>query len=344
MATKNITLSERDGNRAKAPQLSADQIGAGVKVGINWPLNCRNAQEIDPSGWYNGEFYGYCVPCDEFHREEDFQKDLYFPPYGIKRRCKEAVKRGETVSGRTINRTKTSSNGTVALSNGHSKTPQPPADVAAEKAYHLEKLNEIWNKADDTKDMTFEKYFALGVVDKMKFIYITRWIGICDEFRKEMEYIIGENKEPYYVGQTNGRDFQYNGSGSYIKQLETLAKNYSHIDVERRIIQLTSLQETDDAERQKITETGANKYGLNNVEGSSKARLVSLSLKFDPTDDRHYNCYMDLIKREEETDIPKEELGLAWLINGHDAQLAVEDGMKRSADSGELGKHLKLSL
>ena len=28
-----------------------------------------------------------------------------------------------------------------------------------------------------------------------------------------MEDIIGKNKEPYYVGQTNGRDFQYNGSG-----------------------------------------------------------------------------------------------------------------------------------
>ena len=159
-----------------------------------------------------------------------------------------------------------------------------------------------------------------------------------------MEDIIGKNKEPYYVGQTNGKKFEYNGSGSYISQLETLAKKYPHVEVERRIIQITSLQETDDAERQKITETGATKYGINNVEGSSKARLVSFKCTLDPANDRHYNMWMDLIKREEETDIPKDELALNWLLNGHDAQLAVEDGMKRSADSGELGKHLKLSL
>ena len=77
MANKNITLAERDANRAKAPQLSADKIG--VKVGFNWPVNCRNAQEIDPSGWFNGKFYGICIPCDEFHPEEDFGNDLYFP-------------------------------------------------------------------------------------------------------------------------------------------------------------------------------------------------------------------------------------------------------------------------
>ena len=344
MANKNITLSERDANRAKAPQLSADKIG--VKVGFNWPPNCRNAQKIDPSGWHNAEFYGYCVPCDEFHRDEDFQKDLYFPPYGIKRRCKGAAKRGETVSGRTINRTKTSSNGTVALSNGHSKAVQPPATVAADKAYHLERLNEIWNKAEDKKVMTFQKYLEMGLADKMKFIYITKWLNSCDKFRKEMEDIIGENKEPYYVGQTNGKDFHYNGSGNHVPTLKALAKkdHYSHVKVETRIIQITNLQETDDVERQKIIETGAIKYGLNNVEGSSKARLIPLSFKIDPADNKHYNMWRDLIKREEETDIPKEELALSWLLNGHDAQLIVEDEVKLSADSGELGKHLKLSL
>ena len=85
-------------------------------------------------------------PCDEFHREEDFQKDLYFPPYGIKRRCKRGCKKGaKTVSGRTINRTKTSSNGTVALSNGHLEPLVLTTAKAAEKAYHLEKIKmKIW--------------------------------------------------------------------------------------------------------------------------------------------------------------------------------------------------------
>lgn len=336
-----MTVAERDANRAKAPQLSADQIG--VKQGIDWPANCRNAQNIDPSGWLNSKFYGYCVPCDEFHPEEAFQGDLYFPPYGIKRRCKEAVKKGETVSGKTVNRTKSSSNGTVALSNGHSKSIKSHASSLADKAYHIDRLNEIWDKADNTKDMTFEKYFEVGLGDKMKFIYITRWLNICSKFREEMKDVIGEDKEPYYVGQTNGRKIDYNGSGSYIEALKSLANKYPNVEIETRIIRLTTLQETDAAERQLINETGAIRYGVNNVEGSSKARLIRIPIQLDPANDRHYNFWRDLIKREEETDIPKEELALNWLINGYEAQLAVEDGMKRSADSGELGKHLKLS-
>jgi len=319
MGNKLHSEKEIENNRSTAPDLP-ENIKPRQKMHHNHdgPPLARDSQ---------GNLLGYCKYTYMYYPIDEMAVDSY-RPFGIKPMC------------RTFANQKAREKYAEPSNNGNGHLPNNPivrtASNPAEKAVHMEKVKEIWDKVEDKKDMTFAKLLALGLDDKMKFIYMTRWLGICDEFRKEMEDIIGENKEPYYVGQTNGRKMDYNGSGSSIDDLKALAKKYPNVEVETRIIQITDLQETDDAERQLITETGAIRYGINNLEGSSKAQSIPIKFSLDPNHPKEYEYYNDLVNGAKESGLSKEELAKKSGIYGNAAQKIQITNLKKAHACGEV--------
>ena len=328
-SSTNIKLTEVEikENRASAPQLTQNPIG--IKQGIVWQASCRKAADVDPSGWFNGDFYGYCVPCDEFFPVDQFPNDIRRLPYGIKRTCKLCIKAGNIIGEKRVK-----SNGSVLhTSNGHIKTPSYVTD----KAHYLQVLEDLWSQSEKSKNMSFDDYIKMGSVDKHKYIYITRWFDIPSDLRNKMDEEFSPAVEAYYVGKTNGKDSTYNGSGRSAEKLSEWVKtDYPDVKEEMRIINFASLQDAESVEAARIRETGAIQYGLNEMEGSDKAQLISIKYTLDPSIPKEYEYYNDLVNRAKETGIPKEQLAKNWGIYGNTAQLMQTANLKKAHDNGEV--------
>lgn len=310
------------------------------KMGYHWPNPKSPPKEIENTRVIiniDGLVGAYCRVCDAYKPYDIFSRDMA-RKYGIRPYCMPCYNRleKERLSGANGN-----GNGNGAVShtaNGHVAQPTAvmSAEKAADKAYSLQMLEEIWVNAEHSKDVSFDMLTKLGIADEMKIIYITRWFNICDELRKKIDEQIGENIELYYVGQTNGKTPSYNGSGSNVDKLNALVKNYPDVKEEVRIIKLTNIQDTDNAEYEKIKETGAIEFGLNKVDGSSSARLIEIKYHLDPSIPNELDFHQSLVARSKKSGISKEELAKASGINGDATFHMWLDAMEHANNIGEL--------
>ena len=179
----------------------------------------------------------------------------------------------------------------------------------------------------------------MGFADKMKFIYITRWFGICDELKQKMDEEIEPNIEAYYVGQTNGKDPLYNGSGTNVDKLKELIIDYPDVKAEIRIIEIVDLDKVDQKEYIKIKETGAIKYGLNIASGVQKANLIPIKFQLDPSNDKELDAYHDLLFRSKESGKSLEAIAKSTCINGNTCRHLFQQTMDDAADNGDILPH-----
>ena len=317
--SKKFTPEEIQNNRNNAEALP-DDTSLYTKMGFNWEIQKETIIRV---GYLDGKIVAYCWGCDVYHLIEEMTGDTY-KPCGIKPRCK----RCENERQRELY-----DNGDARLQN---ITITDPVAEAADRSTCLAALEKIWNEAKKNKHITFDNLIKMGFDDKTKFIYITRWFGICDELKQKMEDEIRPNIEAYYVGQTNGKDPLYNGSGKNVEKLKQLIKEYPNIKEEVRIVEAADLNKVNEKEYIKIKETGAIIYGLNIAEGSQKASTISIKIQIDPSKEKELDTYYDLLFHSKESGIPLDEMAKNVMINGVVSRWMFQKTMDDAADNGDI--------
>jgi hypothetical protein len=124
------------------------------------------------------------------------------------------------------------------------------------------------------------------------------------------------NAEPYYVGQTNGNDVDYNGSGGDAKIVKELFKNDPNVREVIRIIDIVDPGQINEAEYLIIRETGALKYGLNLLPGMPDSKKITYKLELDFSQQQHMDFYFKVQGYSQQSGKTFNEVALNMAIDG----------------------------
>jgi len=320
-----LTAQQIENNKKNAPQLP-DHIKPYEEMGYDWEADKKIIERVGRDA--AGNLLGGCTRCDKYYPFEEMSKDANRGPYGIKAKCKECEnKRQRELQADKLN----GHNGAVPLQNN---TITNPITEATTRLSCQAALEEKWNKAN--KDITLEGLRKMGLIDKY-FIYIRRWFDIPGDIKKEIEE---ETQSPniglYYVGQTNGKDLDYNGSGSNLKTVEELVKNVPDIREEIRIIEIVNPDQVNRVECETIGETGAAKYGLNILTGPGGCKKISYTIKLDFSQEQDMKLHLTLLEYSKQCGWPIEELIKNMACNGVTAYQQINTTFAETAFSGDI--------
>jgi len=321
-----LTAQQIENNKKNAPQLP-DHIKPYEEMGYDWVRGDKTIIRVGID--IAGNLLAYCHVCDKYYPFEEMSADATRPPCGIKPKCKRCENSRQRDAAIEYNLKK--QNGAARLQNN---TITNPITETTTRLSCQAALEEKWNKSN--KDITLEGLRKMGLTDK-HFIYIRRWFDIPDEIKKEIEEKTqSPNIGLYYVGQTNGRDLDYNGSGSNLKTVEELVKNVPDIREEIRIIEIVNPDQVNRVECETIGETGAAKYGLNILTGPGGCKKISYTIKLDFSQEQDMKLHLTLLEYSKQCGWPIEELIKNMACNGVTAYQQINTTFAETAFSGDI--------
>ena len=333
-STRALTVQEKKErlqviqNNINNEPLLAPHIKPYESMGYNWVVNKKTIQIVGRDS--AGDLLAYCADCGMYHPFDEMSKDALRGPYGIKQKCKECENKRARVSAAKRN----------ANGNGVAHLPiiiqaDPVAD-ASDRAGYLAALEEIWNKAP--QEITFDGLAKSGLTGK-HFIYIVRWFGISNEVMKDIEERTSSqstNAKFYYVGQTNGNDLDYNGSGSDAKIVKDLTKNDPNVREEIRIIEIVDPAKVNEAEYLIIRETGALKHGLNILPGNPDSKKFTYKLELDFSQEQHMDYYFKVQGYSQQSGKTFDEVATMFSFNGVTAYHMFNNVFFENALNGDI--------
>ena len=299
------------------------------KMNYDWETDKKIIQRVGIDA--AGDLLAYCRPCKMYYHFEEMSIDAKRGPYGIKQNCKGCENKRQ----RDRSAAEKNANG-----NGVAHLPiiiqaDPVAD-ASDRAGYLAALEEIWNKAP--QEITFDGLAKSGLTGK-HFIYIVRWFGISNEVMKDIEERTSSqstNAKFYYVGQTNGNDLDYNGSGSDAKIVKDLTKNDPNVREEIRIIEIVDPAKVNEAEYLIIRETGALKHGLNILPGNPDSKKFTYKLELDFSQEQHMDYYFKVQGYSQQSGKTFDEVATMFSFNGVTAYHMFNNVFFENALNGDI--------
>ena len=320
---ENILNSDKFGEKIKGVINDGDIPFVNKTIGVKQNYIIASSGRLSPEQSRpvindNGCLMSYCRTCDEYQLYTDMSGDAK-STYGVInqcRRCHNEMKREQQAYKK-------------ANGNGRSR-PQFKAKVYTSQDIeeYVNGLNKLWAEAPS---ITLDEVRKLPSTKGKIFIYITK----CDTpDDKTMQQIRERLSKPnlkmlVYIGQTNGHDIDYPGSGTNIGIL----KNEFGIDLRSdgvtRVIDVVEYAEANIKEREQIINTNIIVVGVNILEGSSTFKKTTLSFSIDPHSLEEIEILEKTTKMADDVGMtPEQFTKQLWKFGYNDVLLKQESHMK----------------
>ena len=132
-----------------------------------------------------------------------------------------------------------------------------------------------------------------------------------------------------YIGQTNGNDIDYPGSGSNIDILKNEFGIDFKVDGLTKVIDVVEYAEANVKEREQIINTNIILVGINILEGSSTFKKTTLSFSIDPHSLEEIEILKNITKMADDLGMTPEQFNKQlWKFGYKDVLLKQEIHMK----------------
>ena len=271
---------------------------------------------------YDGYLIGYCKQCDEFLLYTEMAADKT-RPHAITtfcKKCANARKKEQPAYQSSYG------NGKTRGSNNRSQVESfSPSTEDIDK--YIGTVNKLWNDAPST---SLEDMNKMPGLNTKHFIYISKCYTPDDEKMKNIRNTLNKPHldKLVYIGQTNGNNPSYEGSGS---ALDTLKNQYGidmKHDGETKVIDVVESDKVNICEREWILNTGIITIGLNISPGTGTAKRTIISFSLDPHSLEEIEIYENGIQMADARGVTNEQYwkklwkhGYRCLVKKQDKQL-----------------------